>query len=72
MSKKNNDNKGKRFRMPYGQIAFWSFVIMIIAFFVSPAIFWPSLFTLGISLGLGLGRLVSEDNSSIPIWWGGL
>lgn len=72
MSKSTNDNKKKKFRMPYGQISLWSFLIMIVAFFFNPAISLIAFVIGNLFLGFAIGRMVAEDKSNIPIWWGGL
>lgn len=75
MNKDIKHSKSKKFRMPYGDIAIWSFLMMPFSFFVldSPIVFWLSFLLFVLAISCWSGRWINESKGCpLPWWYGGL
>ncbi len=68
---KKEDKRKKKFRMPYGQICLWSFLAMIITFFLWPSMFYIPFYIFTLSSAMGLFRMVKMSDDRLPWYYGG-
>lgn len=71
-NKPSEKPRDKSPRIPYAKIAKWSFLVMVVSFFLSPAVFFVALLVFAVSFGLGLEDIVKKSDHGLPWWYGGL